>query len=59
MAVRTGTQLMQCQLEKMKLNFPDSTQGSKTCSPDCGSTATTGQGALPPPPKRFPTPEKK
>ncbi|GBL40373.1 hypothetical protein EMGBD2_16310 [Nitrospirota bacterium] len=50
---------MQCQLEKMKLNFPDSTQGSKTCSPDCGSTATTGQGALPPPPKRFPTPEKK
>ncbi len=54
-----GGRLTQCQLEKMELNFPDPTQGSKTCPPDCGSTATPGQGALPPPPKYLPTPEKK
>ena len=43
----------------MELNRPDSTQGSKTCPPDCGSTATPGQGALPPLPKYLPMPEKK
>ncbi len=54
-----GGRLTQCQLEKMELNFPDPTQGGKTCPPDCGSTATPGQGALPPPPKYLPAPEKK
>ncbi len=54
-----GGRLTQCQLEKMESNLPDPTQGFKTCPPDCGSTATPGQGALPPPPKYFPTPEKK
>jgi hypothetical protein len=56
---KEGGRLTQCQLEKMESNFPDSTQGGKTCPPDCGSTATPGQGALPPPPKYLPTPEKK
>ena len=54
-----GGRLTQCQLEKMESNLPDPTQGLKTCPPDCGSTATPGQGALPPPPKYLPTPEKK
>ncbi|HEY6289356.1 MAG TPA: hypothetical protein VIW48_07905 [Nitrospiraceae bacterium] len=54
-----GGRVTQCQLEKMELNFPNPTQGGKTCPPDCGSTATPGQGALPPPPKYLPTPEKK
>ena len=54
-----GGRLTQCQLEKMESNFPNSAQGGKTCPPDCGSTATPGQGALPPPPKYLPTPEKK
>jgi hypothetical protein len=54
-----GGRLTQCQLEKMELNLPDPTQGGKTRPPDCGSTATPGQGALPPPPKYLPTPEKK
>ena len=54
-----GGRLTQCQLEKMESNFPDSTQGVKTCPPDCGNTATPGQGAVPPPPKYLPTPEKK
>jgi len=54
-----GGRLTQCQLEKMELNLPDPTQGGKTCPPDCGTTATPGQGALPPPPKYRPTPEKK
>ena len=56
---KDGGRLTQCQLEKMESHFPDSTQGGKTCPPDCGSTATPGQGALPPPPKYLPTPEKK
>ena len=56
---KDGGRLTQCQLEKMKLDLPDPTQGGKTCPPDCGSTATPGQGALPPPPKYLPTPEKK
>lgn len=46
-----GGRLAQCQLQKMEQGFPDSTQGYKTCPPDCGSTAQPGQGALPPPPK--------
>lgn len=54
-----GGRLTQCQLEKMEQNLPDPTQGVKMCPPDCGSTATPGQGALPPPPKYLPTPEKK
>ena len=56
---KDGGRLTQCQLEKMESNLPDPTQGFKTCPPDCGSTATPGQGALPPPPKYLPTPEKK
>ena len=56
---KDGGRLTQCQLEKMESNLPDPTQGGKTCPPDCGSTATPGQGALPPPPKYLPTPEKK
>jgi len=56
---REGGRLTQCQLEKLELNLPDPTQGGKRCPPDCGSTATPGQGALPPPPKYLPTPEKK
>jgi hypothetical protein len=55
---KDGGQLTQCQLEKMESNLPDPTQGFKTCPPDCGSTATPGQGALPPPPKYIPAPEK-
>lgn len=56
---RDGGRLTQCQLEKMESTLPDPTQGIKTCPPDCGSTATPGQGALPPPPRYLPTPEKK
>lgn len=56
---KDGGRLTQCQLEKMESNLPDPSQGFKTCPPDCGSTATPGQGALPPPPKYLPTPEKK
>ena len=56
---KDGGRLTQCQLEKMESNLPDPTQGFKTCPPDCGSTATPGQGAVPPPPKYLPTPEKK
>ena len=54
-----GGRVTQCQLDKMELNLPDPTQGGKICPPDCGSMATPGQGALPPPPKYLPTPEKK
>ena len=55
---KDGGRLTQCQLEKMESNLPDPTQGFKVCPPDCGSTATPGQGALPPPPKYVPMPEK-
>ena len=54
-----GGRMSQCQLDKMETNLPDPTQGGKICPPDCGSTATPGQGALPPPPKYLPAPEKK
>lgn len=53
-----GGRLSQCQLERMESSFPDSTTGGKICPPDCGSTSTAGQGALPPPPKYIPAPEK-
>ncbi len=43
--------LTQCQLRNMELSLPDPSQGMTTCPPDCGSTGTPGQGALPPPPK--------
>jgi len=46
-----GGRLTQCQLEKMESNLPDPTQSLKVCPPDCGSTATPGQGGLPPSPK--------
>ncbi|MGA6827747.1 hypothetical protein ACO9S2_09060 [Nitrospira sp. NS4] len=56
-----GGRLSQCQLERMESNFPDSTTGGKICPPDCGSTATPGRGALPPPPnyQYIPPSEKK
>jgi len=53
-----GGRLSQCQLERMELNLPDPAKGGKICPPDCGSTPTPGQGALPPPPKYIPPPEK-
>jgi hypothetical protein len=56
---KDGGRVTQCQLEKMESNLPDPTKGGLNCPPDCGSTATPGQGALPPPPKYLPTPEKK
>ena len=56
---KDGGRVSQCQLEKMELNLPDPTQGGKICPPDCGSTPTPGQGALPPPPRYLPTPEQK
>jgi hypothetical protein len=56
---KDGGRLTQCQLRKMEHNFPDSTQGYKTCPPDCGSAAQPGQGALPPPPKYQQMPESK
>ena len=56
---KDGGRVTQCQLEKMELNLPDPTKGGLNCPPDCGSTATPGQGALPPPPRYLPTPEKK
>lgn len=56
---KDGGRVSQCQLEKMELNLPDPTKGGLNCPPDCGSTATPGQGALPPPPRYLPTPEKK
>jgi hypothetical protein len=56
---KDGGRLTQCQLERMEMNLPDPTKGGLTCPPDCGGTATPGQGAMPPPPKYLPTPEKK
>jgi hypothetical protein len=53
-----GGRLSQCQLDKMEQHLPDPTQGGRICPPDCGSTPTPGQGALPPPPKFAPAPEK-
>jgi hypothetical protein len=56
---KEGGRLSQCQLRKMEQNLPDPYQGYKTCPPDCGSTATPGQGALPPPPKYQTIPDSK
>lgn len=53
-----GGRLSQCQLERMEMNLPDPTKGGRVCPPDCGSTPSPGQGALPPPPKFVPPPEK-
>jgi hypothetical protein len=53
-----GGRLSQCQLERMELNLPDPSQGGKVCPPDCGSMPAPGQGALPPPPRYIPPPEK-
>lgn len=54
-----GGRLSQCQLENMELTLPDPTKGGKICPPDCGSTPSPGQGALPPPPQYIPDPETK
>jgi hypothetical protein len=56
---KDGGRLTQCQLKTMGQQLPDPTQGYKTCPPDCGTTATPGQGALPPPPKYQQIPDKK
>ena len=53
-----GGKLSQCQLEKMELNLPDPTKGAKACPPDCASTPSPGQGAMPPAPKFVPPPDK-
>ncbi|HKN87874.1 MAG TPA: hypothetical protein VJV04_13515 [Nitrospiraceae bacterium] len=54
-----GGRMAQCQLDKMQNNMPDPSQGGITCPPNCGSTVAPGQGAIPPPPKFRPSPEKK
>jgi hypothetical protein len=54
-----GGRMTQCQLEKMQSTMPDPNQGGITCPPNCGSTVAPGQGAIPPPPKFRPSPEKK
>ncbi len=54
---REGGLLSQCQLQRMESNLPDPTKGGIQCPPDCGSTPTPGQGALPPPQQFRPAPE--
>jgi hypothetical protein len=56
---KDGGRLAQCQLKKMDSNLPDPSQGMKSCPPDCGKTATPGQGAVPAPPKYQQMPETK
>ena len=56
---KDGGRVSQCQLKKMDTNLPDPKQGYKSCPPDCGTAATPGQGALPPPPKYQQLPENK
>lgn len=56
---KDGGRMTQCQSKKMDTTLPDPKQGGKTCPPDCGSTATPGQGAVPPPPKYQQMPENK
>ena len=56
---KDGGRLSQCQLKKMDTNLPDPKQGYKACPPDCGNTATPGQGAVQPPPKYQQMPEHK
>ena len=55
---REGGVLSQCQLERMESNLPDPRSGGRICPPDCGGTPAPGQGALPPPPKYIPPPDK-
>jgi hypothetical protein len=54
-----GGLVSQCQLQYMQSSLPDPSQGGLRCPPDCGSTATPGQGATPPPPKFRPSPDSK
>lgn len=54
-----GGLVSQCQLQHMQSSLPDPSQGGLRCPPDCGSTATPGQGATPPPPKFRPSPDSK
>jgi hypothetical protein len=56
---RDGGLLAQCQLQNAGGSFPDPYAGKLVCPPDCGSTGTAGQGAMPPPPKFRPAPETK
>ena len=56
---KDGGRLTQCQLKKMDTSLPDPSQGMKSCPPDCGKTATPGQGAVPAPPKYQQMPETK
>ena len=54
-----GGLVAQCQLQHMQSSLPDPSQGGLHCPPDCGSTATPGQGATPPAPKFRPSPDSK
>jgi len=61
---RCGTleegRLTQCQATDLGKGLPDPTQGGVFCPPNCaGQMPTPGQGAIPPPPKFPPSPEKK
>ncbi|MBM4126341.1 MAG: hypothetical protein FJ247_03190 [Nitrospira sp.] len=56
---KDGGRVSQCQLRKMDTTFPDPKQGGRVCPPDCSSTATPGQGAVPPPPKYQQIPDSK
>ena len=51
-----GGLLTQCQLRNLQHSLPDPAQGYKSCPPDCGTTGTPGEGALPPPPRYQPVP---
>ena len=55
---KDGGLVSQCQSTQMGSNMPDPNQGGVKCPPDCGSTATPGLGAAPPPPKSRPSPER-
>ena len=54
---KDGGLLSQCQSSQMGSSMPDPHLGGIRCPPDCGSTATPGSGAAPPPPKFRPSPE--
>jgi hypothetical protein len=54
---KDGGLLSQCQSLQMGSSLPDPHAGGIRCPPDCGSTATPGSGAAPPPPKFRPSPE--
>ncbi len=63
MPVRCGTKdggrLTQCQRQRLEQTLPDPTQGIQRCPPDCGTPASPGQGALPPPQQYRPAPESR